>query len=225
MSHHTAVHRLVNRWRGRDMPEHSHPVGHTHGPIDPSILRSREGVKAVLISLGVLGLTAMVQWLIFVSTGSVALLSDLVHNIGDALTAVPVGAALALRNQRAERWSGKAVVLAIFVSACFALAASIDRLLDPRPLRNLAVLASAGAVGVIGNEIAAVVRKRAGERIDSPALIADGDHARADGLVSLGVVLSATVVALGIPIADPLIGLAIAAFILQLTWQAWRTVS
>ena len=162
--------------------------------------------------------------MIFAATDSVALLSDLIHNIGDALTALPVGAALALRNERAERWSGKGVVLAIFVSACFAVYASIDRLVDPRPLTNLAVLAAAGAAGFIGNEIAAVVRKRAGKRIDSPALIADGDHARADGLVSLGVVLSAVVVALGIPIADPLIGLGIAVFILRLTLQAWRTV-
>lgn len=224
MSHHTVAHRLVNRWR-RNAPHNHHDAStHTHGPPDASILRSREGVKAVLISLGVLAVTALVQAFIFLSTDSVALLSDLVHNIGDALTAIPVGAALALRNERAERWSGKAVVLAILVSACFALYASIDRLIDPRPLGNLAVLAVAGGAGFIGNEIAAVVRKRAGKRIDSPALIADGDHARADGLVSLGVVMSAGVVALGVPIADPLIGLGISAFILRLTWQASRTV-
>ena len=225
MSHHTVAHRLVNRWRRNELHAHQDAAPHTHGPVDASILRSREGVRAVLISLVVLGATAVAQAFIFWSTDSVALLSDLVHNVGDALTAIPVGAALALRNERGERWSGKAVVVAILVSACFALYASIDRLINPRPLGNLAVLAIGGTAGFIGNEIAAVVRKRAGKGIDSPALIADGDHARADGLVSLGVVMSAGVVALGIPVADPLIGLGISVFILRLTWQAWKTVS
>jgi cation diffusion facilitator family transporter len=176
------------------------------------------------LSLAALSVTAVLQALIFIATGSVALLSDLVHNVGDALTALPVGVALAIRSEKAERWSGKAVVAAILVSACFAIVASIERLLDPRPLQDLAVVAFAGVIGFIGNEIAAVIRKRAGRRISSPALIADGDHARADGLVSLGVVLSAGMVALGAPLADPLIGLAIGLFILRLTWHAWRTV-
>lgn len=191
---------------------------------DPANLRSREGLRAVLLSLGVLALTAVVQAIIFFLTDSVALLSDLVHNVGDALTAVPVGIALALRNTRAEKWAGRAVVAAIFVSACVAMVASIQRLIDPRPLEGLIVLAGAGAVGFVGNEIAAVIRKRAGERIDSPALIADGDHARADGLVSLGVVLTAAVVATGLEIADPLIGIAISLFILRITWHAWVIV-
>lgn len=191
---------------------------------DPANLRSREGLRAVLLSLGVLALTAVVQAIIFFLTDSVALLSDLVHNVGDALTAVPVGIALALRNTRAEKWAGRAVVAAIFVSACVAMVASIQRLIDPRPLEGLFVLAGAGAVGFVGNEIAAVIRKRAGERIDSPALIADGDHARADGLVSLGVVLTAAVVATGLEIADPLIGIAISLFILRITWHAWVIV-
>ena len=166
----------------------------------------------------------MLQAIIFVVTGSVALLSDLVHNVGDTLTALPVGIALALRSARAEKWSGKAVVAAIFISACVATVASIQRLVDPRPLDDLWVLAAAGVVGFIGNEVAAVIRKRAGKRIDSPALIADGDHARADGLVSLGVVLSAGVVGAGLEIADPIIGIAISLFILRITWRAWLTV-
>jgi cation diffusion facilitator family transporter len=197
---------------------------HSHGMPDASILRSREGIRAVALSLGVLGVTAALQAIIFVVTDSVALLSDLVHNVGDALTAVPVGIALALRSARAERWSGKAVVAAIFISACVAIVASIQRLVDQRPLDDLWVLAAAGAVGFIGNEVAAVIRKRTGRRIDSPALIADGDHARADGLVSLGVVLSAGVVAAGLEIADPIIGIAISLFILRITWHAWVTV-
>jgi cation diffusion facilitator family transporter len=205
-----------------DSTRGSHP--HGHGMPDPSILRSREGIRAVLLSLAVLGLTAALQAITFVVTDSVALLSDLVHNVGDALTALPVGIALALRSARAEKWSGKAVVAAIFFSACVAIAASINRLVDPRPLDDLWVLAAAGTVGFIGNEVTAVIRKRAGRRIDSPALIADGDHARADGLVSLGVVLSAGVVAAGLEIADPIIGIAISLFILRITWHAWVTV-
>ncbi len=184
----------------------------------------REGVRAVALSLGILVLTAIAQGVVFVVTESVALLSDLVHNLGDALTAVPVGAAFLMRSKRAERWSAVGVVLAIFISACFALVASIDRLIDPRPLERLGTVAAAGVIGFVGNEIAAVIRKRAGERIGSAALVADGDHARADGLVSLGVVLSAGAVAAGAPVADPVIGLAIALFIFRITWHAWRTV-
>ena len=157
-------------------------------------------------------------------SGSVALLADLIHNIGDALTAVPVGAAFLLRSARAERWAGYAVVFAIFVSACVALWQSIERLLNPEELSHLWVLAAAGAIGFLGNEVAAQVRLRAGRRLSSPALVADGHHARVDGFVSLGVVASAATVALGAEVADPLIGLAITLVILRITWQSWRTV-
>ena len=189
-----------------------------------SILRSRAGVRAVLISLGVLGVAAGAQALLFVLSGSVALLADLIHNAGDALTALPVGAAFLLRSGRAERWAGYAVVLAIFVSACVALYETVLRLLNPQELEHLWVLAGAGLVGYVGNEIAARVRLRAGRRLDSPALVADGNHARVDAFVSLAVVASAAVVALGLEIADPLIGLGITAVILKISWDSWRTV-
>ena len=181
-------------------------------------------MRAVLISLAVLGATAAAQAAIYVWTGSVALLADLIHNVGDALTAVPLGIAFLLRSQRAERVAGLFVVLAIFVSACFAGYQALERLVEPQPLSHLWVLAAAGAVGFIGNEIAAYVRLGAGRRLASSALIADGYHARTDGLVSLGVVLSAAVVGLGVEIADPLIGLAITLVILRITLQSWRTV-
>jgi cation diffusion facilitator family transporter len=197
---------------------------HTHGLVDRSVLRSRAGVRAVLISLGVLGATAVVQGFVFVASGSVALLADLIHNAGDALTAVPVGAAFLLRNARAERWAGYAVVLAIFASACVALYETVQRLVDPRDLEHLGALAAAGLAGYAGNEIAARVRMRAGRRLGSAALVADGNHARVDALVSLGVVASAGVVALGLEIADPLIGLAITLVILKIAWDSWRTV-
>ncbi len=171
-----------------------------------------------------LGATAAIQAAIYVATDSVALLADLIHNFGDALTAVPLGAAFLLRSQRAERYAGLAVVLAIFISACFAAGFAIEKIISPRPPDHLLALGIAGAIGFAGNELAARVRLAAGTRLDSPALVADGYHARTDGYVSLGVILSAGLVALGLPIADPIIGIVIAAIILRITWQSWRTV-
>jgi cation diffusion facilitator family transporter len=202
----------------------AHGHGHSHGLIDESIKRSREGLRAVGVSLAVLGAAAAVQALIFALTGSVALLADLIHNVGDALTAVPLGIAFVMRSARAERLAGLAVVFAIFVSACVAGVESVQRLVHPDAPGHLVALALAGAIGFLGNWVAAQVRSRAGRRLDSPALIADGAHARADAYVSLGVVASAAVVALGLPVADPLIGLAICLVILRITWQSWRTV-
>jgi cation diffusion facilitator family transporter len=204
---------------------HDHEHGHSHGLVDPSIVRSHEGVRAVAISLSVLGGAALVQLAIYATTGSVALLADLIHNAGDALTAIPLGIAFFLRSGRGEKLAGFAVVGAIFVSACVALYESIERLLHPQHLSHLWVLAAAGIVGFAGNEIAAQVRLRAGRRLDSPALVADGNHARIDGFVSLGVIASAAVVALGLRVADPLIGLVITLVILKITWDSWRTVS
>jgi cation diffusion facilitator family transporter len=171
-----------------------------------------------------LAATAALQAVIFVLSDSVALLADLIHNGGDALTAIPLGAAFLLRSERAERWAGYAVVVTIFVSASVAAFEAVDRLLHPRELEHLLALTLAGLIGFAGNEIAARVRLGAGARLDSPALVADGHHARVDGFVSLGVVVAAGAVAIGIPRADPIVGLAIAALILRITWQAWRTV-
>ncbi|MEA2468080.1 MAG: hypothetical protein QOJ57_2206 [Thermoleophilaceae bacterium] len=198
--------------------------GHSHGLVDASIKRSREGVRAVSVALLVLGVTAAAQAGVYVWTGSVALLADLIHNAGDAATAVPLGIAFWLRSARAERWAGLAVVAAIFVSACVAGYEAVARLVDPRGVSHLGALALAGAIGFAGNWVAALVRSRAGRRLSSAALVADGAHARADANVSLGVVASAAVVALGAPVADPLIGLAICLLILRITWQSWRTV-
>jgi cation diffusion facilitator family transporter len=203
---------------------HSHPHAHSHGLVDDSIKRSRAGVRAVAISLAVLALAALVQTVIFAACGSVALLADLIHNFGDALTAVPLAIAFLLRSERAERGAGLFVVGAILVSACVAGAEAIERLVHPSTPDHLWALAAAGAVGYVGNVVAARVRTRAGERLDSAALIADGHHARADAYVSLAVIASAAVVAVGLPIADPLIGLAITAIILRITWQSWRTI-
>jgi cation diffusion facilitator family transporter len=198
--------------------------GHSHGLVDASIKRSRAGLRAVALSLLVLGLAAAAQTAIFVLSGSIALLADLIHNFGDASTAIPLGIAFALRSPRAERWAGLFVVAAIFLSACVAGAEAVRRLVHPQAPTHLVALAVAGLIGYAGNRLAAVIRTRAGRALDSPALLADGNHARADAYVSLAVVASALVVALGAPIADPLIGLGITAVILRITWQSWHTV-
>ena len=205
-------------------PAHSHSHGHSHGLVHDSIKRSREGLRAVGLALLVLGLTAIAQTAVFIASGSVALLADLIHNAGDAATAIPLGLAFALRSARAERWAGLAVVAAIFISACVAGYEAVDRLINPQTVTALVPLALAGALGFAGNWVAAMIRTRAGRRLDSPALVADGAHARADAYVSLAVVASAGAVALGLDVADPLIGLAITLVILRITWQSWRTV-
>jgi cation diffusion facilitator family transporter len=198
--------------------------GHSHGLVDDSVKRSRDGVRAVALSLAVLGSAAIAQTAIFAATGSVALLADLVHNFGDAATAFPLGAAFLLRSERAERAAGLAVVAAILVSACVAGVEAVSRLIHPSTPSHLGALAAAGVIGFAGNALAAGIRSRAGRRLRSPALVADGAHARADAYVSLAVVATAAMVALGIPIADPLIGLAITLVILRITWASWRTV-
>jgi cation diffusion facilitator family transporter len=203
---------------------HAHDHEHAHGLADRSIVRSRAGLRAVGASLGVLGATALLQAVIYVATGSVALLADLIHNTGDALTALPLGVAFVLRSEKGERLAGFAVVAAIFISACFAGVFAVERLISPKGIDHKLALALAGVAGFVGNEVAARIRLRAGHRLGSPALVADGHHARVDGLVSLSVVASAAVVALGLNVGDPLIGLAITIVILRITWQSWRTV-
>jgi cation diffusion facilitator family transporter len=233
-SHRHGAHVHAHTYRGqhrhlrhprRSRTEVSHDHAHSHGLVDDSVKRSRAGIRAVGLSLGVLGTTAAAQVVIFTATHSVALLADLIHNFGDALTAVPLATAFALRSARAERNAGLAVVLAIFVSACVAGAVAIERVINPHAPAHLLALGLAGAVGFAGNELAARIRLGAGRRLHSAALIADGNHARADGFVSLGVLLSAALVALGFALADPIIAIIITGVILRITWESWLTVS
>jgi cation diffusion facilitator family transporter len=210
-------------------PEHHHHhhesgQGHSHALVDRSIIRSRRGLRAVGLSLAVLGLAAVVQTIIFIASGSIALLADLIHNFGDASTAIPLGIAFLLRSERAERIAGLFVVAVIFISACVAGVEAVSRLIHPQTPTHLVALVAAGGIGYAGNLIAAQIRTRAGRSLGSPALIADGKHARADAYVSLAVIASAIVVALGLPVADPLIGLGITLVILRITWQSWSTV-
>lgn len=196
---------------------------------------SRDGMRALWISLAVLGTTAAAQAVVVVFSGSVALLSDTLHNVADALTAVPVGIAFLLGRRpatrrftygygRAEDVAGIVVVLVILGSAVLAGWESLRRLAEPADVDYLWAVAAAGLVGAIGNEIAAQVRIRTGRRIGSAALVADGLHARTDALTSLAVLLSAGGAALGWRWADPAVGLLIAAAILTVTWGAARQV-
>jgi cation diffusion facilitator family transporter len=203
---------------------HDHGHGHSHGLVPASIKRSRAGLRTVLASLLILGVTAGLQLVVFILSGSIALLADLIHNFGDALTAVPLGAAFLLRSFKVEKYAGYFVVATIFVSACVAFGESVDRLLNPQHLSHLWALTGAGVIGFLGNEAAAWVRLRAGRRLQSPALVADGFHARTDGFVSLAVVASAILVALGAQVADPLIGMVVTVVILRITWQSYLTV-
>lgn len=215
-SHHTHTH----------SHHHSHEEhGHSHGLVDESIIRSKAGVQAVSLSLVVLLLASLTQAVIFFSNNSVSLLVDLIHNFGDSLTALPLAAAFLLHSKRAEKYAGYFVVLTIFVSGCVAGVEAITRLLHPQPVGHILTLILAGIIGFAGNEIAAFIRMNAGKRLNSPALIADGAHARVDGLVSLSVVASGVLVWCGLPIADPLIGLIMTIVILRITWQSYKTIT
>lgn len=204
--------------------EHEHTHEHSHGLIDESIIRSKAGVRAVSISLVVLLVTAIAQGAIYMYSSSVTLLADIIHNFGDALTAIPLGIAFLLRNKDLEKYAGYFVVAVILFSALVAAYEAVDRILHPEVVTNLWVLVAAGMIGLVGNEIAAIIRLRAGKRLNSPALIADGHHARIDGLVSLAVLASAILIAFGWQIADPIIGLAITFVILRITWHSYLAI-
>ena len=159
------------------------PHSHSTPDIDA---RMRSGQSAVSLSLGILVATAVAQGIVFIASGSVALLADLIHNVGDALTALPVGIAFLLSSARAEKYAGWTVVLAIAVSMIIAGVTAVDKLINQETPDHLLILALAGIIGVVGNGIAAGVRTRAGRKLRSPALIADGHHAKVDALVSGG---------------------------------------
>jgi cation diffusion facilitator family transporter len=236
--------------------DHGHPHPHDHSPtgirhrlghvltphshetadkLDSALESSARGMRALWVSLAVLGVTALVQSVVVVVSGSVALLGDTVHNAADALTAVPLGIAFVLGRRaatrrftygygRAEDLAGIAIVLTIAASAAFAAWAAVDRLLDPRPMTHVPVVAVAALVGFVGNEWVARSRMRVGREIGSAALVADGLHARTDGFTSLAVLVGAGGSALGWQLADPIVGLAITAAIVLVLRDAAREV-
>lgn len=186
-------------------------------------------------SLVILGVTAALQLVVVILSGSIALLADTIHNVGDALTAVPLGAAFILARRpttrrltygwgRAEDLAGLIVVALILFSSLVAAYEAVERLIDPREPSHLLITALAGVIGFIGNEWVAVYRIRSGRRIGSAALVADGHHARVDGFTSLAVVAGVIGVALGAPIADPIVGLLISVAIARIVWQSAKSI-
>src|SRR5215204_674446 len=220
---------------------HAHPHehgehGHTHGAVDPTIATSERGIWAIKWSFVALMATALLQLVVVLLSGSVALLSDTIHNVGDAATAVPLGIAFALTRLgasrrftfgygRVEDLAGVMVVLIILFSAGVAAYQAVERLIHPQQVGMLWAVAVAALIGFAGNEAVAVFRIRVGRQIGSAALVADGYHARTDGWTSLAVLAGAIGVWLGYPIADPIIGLLIAAAIFVIVWQSARSIT
>nr|WP_018292180.1 cation diffusion facilitator family transporter [Verrucomicrobium sp. 3C] len=233
-------------WLGFAQPEggnHAHrrhhghdgDHGHTHGVMDPTIATTERGIWAIHWSFVILAITALLQVAVVLLSGSVALLADTIHNVADATTAIPLWIAFRLVRReasprfpyglgRVEDLAGVVIVLIILFSAIVAGYEAIDRLLHPQPIQQLLWVAVAGLAGFIGNEVVAVFRIRVGRQINSAALIADGYHARTDGLTSLAVVGGGVGVWLGFPLADPIIGLLITIAIFGIVWQSAKVV-
>jgi cation diffusion facilitator family transporter len=209
--------------------------GHVHGTIDPSITASDRGLWAVKWSFVGLFITTIIQIVIFYFSGSIALLADAIHNLGDGCTAVPLGLAFILGKRkpskrftygygRVEDLAGLVVVLTILASAAFAGYESINRFFHPKPVGYLWAVAIGAIVGFIGNEGVAVFRIKVGKEMGSAALIADGYHARTDGIASLAVLVSAAGIYLGYPLADPIIGILMTILILRIVWESAAAV-
>ena len=226
---------------------HGHPGGrtgghghasHSHvtigGMSDPA-LATKAGIRAVKVSLAVLFVTALFQVGVAISSGSVGLLADTIHNFTDAMTAIPLWLAFALSRRRrstrytygygrAEDLAGAVIVTLIFISALEVFYQSIRKIIQPVPVSNLGWVAVAAVVGFLGNELAAIIRLRTGRAIHSAALVADGKHSQVDGFTSLGVLAGVIAVRLGFPLADPLVGFGIGTAILLVAWSSGREI-
>ena len=224
----------VHQHRSSHGDVHDHET-HTHGMVDPSIVTTAKGIWAIKWSFVILAATAALQLAVVFFSDSVALLADTIHNIADAGTAIPLWIAFALARKRptdtftygygrVEDFAGLAIVVIILLSALVAGYEAIDRLFHPRPVVHLGWLTAAGVIGFLGNEAVAVFCIKVGRQISSAALIADGYHARTDGLTSLAVVIGALGVWAGFALADPIIGLIITAVILGIVWQSGKAV-
>ena len=208
---------------------------HAHHAIDPTILTSERGIWAIKWSFIGLMTTALLQVVIVYFTSSVALLADTIHNFGDASTAIPLWIAFRLARLKPSRQypygygkvedlAGAVIVFLILFSAVVAGVQSVERFLNPQPVRYLWAIGAAAIIGFVGNEVVALFRIRVGKEINSAALIADGYHARADGLTSLAVLGGAVGIWLGFPLADPIVGIFITVLILRIVWASARTV-
>ncbi|GAA1267297.1 cation efflux system protein [Planotetraspora silvatica] len=202
---------------------------------DAALESSARGLRVLGVSFSVLVVAAAMQAVIVAMSGSVALLGDSLHNVADALTAVPLAIAFSVGRRhasrrftygygRAEDLAGIVIVLIIAISGGLAGYAAVVRLLDPQGVRALGWVAAAAIVGFVANEWVARFRIKVGREIGSAALVADGLHARADGFTSLAVLIGAAATALGLPIADPIVGLLITVAILYVLRDAAREI-
>jgi cation diffusion facilitator family transporter len=238
--------------------DHDGPHGHSHGTglwgwlntifhlhghsdqqlqraADPALADSTEGIRTVWLALAALSITTALQLIIVSISGSVALLADTVHNLGDSLNSIPLLIAFYLARRaatrrytygfgKAEDVAGIFIVLSIVMSAGVGLWASFAKLIHPAPMTKLGWVAAAAVIGFLGNEAVALLQIRTGRKIGSAAMVADGLHARTDGLTSLAVLVAVIGTYLGFPIVDPIIGLLIGVAILFITWDAMRTM-
>ena len=221
-------------WRHR-LTHLFQPHSHDHRQLaaDRAFAANQAGIRTVWLALAALTITSVLQLVIVLTSGSVALLGDTAHNIGDGLNSLPLLLAFYLARRlptkrytygfgRAEDIAGIFIVLSILVSAGIVLWESVQRLIAPQPLENLGWVAAAAIIGFLGNEAVAILQIRTGRRIGSEALVADGLHARTDGLTSLAVLVAAGGTWLGYPIVDPLVGLFIGVVILIISWDATK---
>ena len=223
--------RAFHQHRGEGSADHHGRHTRVHGVVDAQLATTARGLAALKWSFIVLAGGAVLQVVLLTVSGSVALLADAIHNAADAMTAIPLGIAFLLVKRaptrrftyglgRIEDLAGLAIVLVILASAIAAAYEAVRRLFHPHPVGALGTLAVAGLIGFLANELAALIRMRAGNEIHSAALVADGQHARVDGLASLAVAASAGAIKLGYPIADPVIGLAITALIIGIVGES-----
>ena len=214
---------------------HDHDHGYTSLAADSALHDNNLGIRTVWLALVALGITTVLQIVIYLASGSVALLADTVHNLGDALNSVPLLVAFYLARRaatrrytygfgRAEDIAGILIVISIGFSATYILIESFQKLINPQPLTNLPWVAAAALIGFVGNELVAVMQIRVGKQIGSDAMIADGQHARVDGLTSLAVLIAVFGTWIGLPILDPIIGIVIAIAIVGITWNAIKAV-
>ncbi len=216
-----------------------HFHGHSHSSAemvtDQAFVDNEQGIRTVWLALAALGITSIIQVVIVLWSGSVALLADTLHNIGDGLNSIPLLIAFYLARRvatrrytygfaRAEDVAGIFIVLSIAVSAGIIFYESIQKFIHPDPIANLSWVAAAAVVGFVGNEAVALLQIRVGRKIGSAAMVADGLHARTDGLTSLAVLLAAGGAWLGFPILDPIIGILIGVAILFITRDATVTM-
>ena len=216
---------------------HHHHHDHSHHDLagDRAFLDNRLAVRTVWIALIALGLTTALQIVIYIASGSVALLADTVHNLGDALNSIPLLFAFYVARRaankrytygygRLEDIAGVFIVISIGFSAAYIIYESVQRLLNPLPLENLEWIALASLVGFVGNELVALMQIRVGRRIGSDAMIADGQHALIDGLTSLAVLIAVIGTLIGLPILDPIVGVVIGIAIIGITWNAIKAI-